>query len=158
METRRYGTAQMVGNVIGAYTYSLELSTIDQPSNASYVPYPNSSMSCDVLQQNIDLIDSYLALWKQRLLDATKTLFPSHTKINNIMSIIANLGGKRKRYSDMLVLCLQQQDNPPVVDPPPAGGDPSPVVIPDHSGGLVLLALGVVGIVIYKRSKRRGKR
>jgi LPXTG-motif cell wall-anchored protein len=146
----QYGSAQMVGNTIGTNTYQAELYGID-----SAVPYPDSSMSCETMQAQISQIDQMLVTWKQRLLDATHTLFPSRTKINNVMAIITNLGSKRKQYSDLLAACLAARELPPPAETP---GGAVPQTGGKSSSWLLLLALGAAGILIIKKNKKRRQR
>ena len=135
-------------NAIGA-KYSDALLVIDTPQSETYLPWPDAGMNCSEIYQGITVVDTFIALWKKRLNQATSTLIPSKTTIANIYKIIQNLQEKKKQYNEYAALCEQQaveqaqQNN--------SGSEQPEQVQAGSNKTILLLGLGVVGFMIAKK-------
>lgn len=147
-----------LGSTIGAH-YENALSALDVPGSEFYVPYPSDAMSCDSIAANIQLLNTFIGIWNQRLRDAEHEFIRSQTTINNCQTIIKNLSTKLGGYMARQDVC----NNPVVVVVPPVlpgddGGDQSGDNSGDQSGGgsntmLWVAVIGLAGFAIYRGSR-----
>ncbi len=149
-----------IGSRIGAH-YENALAALDIPGSEFYVPYPTDAMSCDSIEANIQLLNTFIGIWNQRLRDAEHEFIRSKETIDNCQTIIKNLSTKLGGYMVRRDVC-----NAPVVITPPVdntGEDTGDQTGGDTSGGgssnntlLWLAVVGVAGYAIY-RTRQRGQ-
>jgi len=146
------------GFTIGAH-YENALAAIDQPGSEFYVPYPTNEMSCDAVEANIQLLNTFIGVWNQRLRDAEHELIRSRETIDNCQTIIKILTTKLGQYQVKQDVC-----NNPVVATPPAVTD-GDIENPEPGAGsgssnnsLLWIALIGIGGYAFIRSRRNRTR
>ncbi len=141
---------------IGAYTYSAELAAIDSPDSATYVPYPDASMSCEVVGMYLSVIHSYITFYAGELSKAISTLIPSRAKVSNLQKIVANLKNKKSLLVAAQNTCSTEAELNPEIIEEGVIEDPGSPGAPAGSGGSMGLWLLIGAGGLYLLMKKRG--